>query len=107
MAQEAPDAAESSSELLRTGFVLTALAIAPAIFVSMTSFIRIAIVLAMVRHAFGMPETPPNIVLVSLAALLTAFVMGPTFGQINSAALQPLMAEDIAVEAAIERGGTP
>lgn len=96
-----------ASQLLRTGVLITLLAIAPAMFVSMTSFIRIAIVLAMVRHAFGMPETPPNIVLVSLAALLTAFVMAPTFGQINAAALQPLMADEINVETAIERGGAP
>ena len=38
------------------------------------------------RHAFGMPETPPNTVLVSLAALLTAFVMGPTFSAISTTA---------------------
>lgn len=56
---------DSTSELLRTAFLLTLLAFVPAVFVSMTSFIRIAIVLAMVRHAFGMPETPPNAVLVS------------------------------------------
>jgi flagellar biosynthesis protein FliP len=106
-AQTAAADEDGSSQLLRTGFLLTVLAIVPAVFVSMTSFIRIAVVLAMVRHAFGMPETPPNIVLVSLATLLTAFVMGPTFGQINTAALQPLMADTINVETAIERGATP
>jgi flagellar biosynthetic protein FliP len=97
----------TSSDLFRTGFLLTLLAIVPAIFVSMTSFLRIAIVLSMIRHAFGMPETPPNIVLVSLAALLTAFVMGPTFSTINTQALEPLMADEINVETAIERGGAP
>lgn len=96
-----------SSQALRTGFVLTALAFVPAAFVSMTSFIRIAVVLAMVRHAFGMPETPPNIVLVSLAALLTVFVMGPTFAELNTAALQPLMADEIDVATALERGTGP
>lgn len=96
-----------SSDLLRTAFLLTALSVAPSIFICMTSFIRIAIVLAMVRHAFGMPETPPNIVLVSLAALLTAFVMAPTFDAINETALQPLMEERIDVETALARGGTP
>ena len=38
--------------------ILTLLAVVPAILVSMTSFIRIVVVLSMVRHAFGMPETP-------------------------------------------------
>ncbi|MBC7768236.1 MAG: flagellar type III secretion system pore protein FliP [Phycisphaerales bacterium] len=97
----------SESEVVRTGVLLTFLAFVPALFVSMTSFIRIAVVLAMVRHAFGMPETPPNIVLVSLAVLLTSFVMAPTFAEVNDAALQPLMAGDIGVEQAIEAGAEP
>ena len=96
-----------SSQVVRTGFLLTLLAVAPALFISMTSFIRIAVVLAMVRHAFGMPETPPNAVLVSLALLLTAFAMAPTFAQINTAALQPLLSGDIDVETAIAQGGAP
>jgi flagellar biosynthetic protein FliP len=99
--------AGGSSDLVRTGFLLTVLAFVPAIFVSMTSFIRIAVVLTMVRHAFGMPETPPNVVLVSLAALLTVFVMGPTFSDVNELALKPLMAGEVSVEQAIERGSAP
>lgn len=95
------------TSLLRTAFLLTLLSIGPAIFVCMTSFIRIAVVLAMVRHAFGMPETPPNVVLVSLAVLLTAFVMAPTFSSISQTALQPLLEGDISVEAAIESGKAP
>jgi flagellar biosynthetic protein FliP len=104
---QTPAAANSSSDLLRTAALLTLLALAPAVFISMTSFIRISVVLAMVRHAFGMPETPPNAVLVSLAIFLTAFVMAPTFGTLNAEALQPLLKGDITVEAAIEKGGEP
>ncbi|MGE0828003.1 MAG: flagellar type III secretion system pore protein FliP [Hyphomonadaceae bacterium] len=98
---------QTSSELLRTGVLLTLLALAPAFFISMTSFIRIAIVLAMVRHAFGMPETPPNAVLVSLAVLLTAFVMAPTFSAVHTAALEPLLEGEIDIQTAIDQGGAP
>jgi flagellar biosynthetic protein FliP len=101
----APEAA--SPEVVRTGLMLTLLAFVPAIIVSMTSFIRIAIVLAMVRHAFGMPETPPNIVLVSLALLLTSFVMAPTFASVNESALKPFLAGEISVDAAMEAGAAP
>ncbi len=101
------DGEAGTSDLVRTGFLLTILALLPAAFVSMTSFLRIAIVLAMVRHAFGMPETPPNIVLVSLAALLTAFVMAPTFGEVQQAGLSPLMAGEIDIETALGRGAAP
>jgi flagellar biosynthesis protein FliP len=97
----------ASPELLRNGVLIAMLAVAPAIFIAMTSFMRIAIVLAMVRHAFGMPETPPNAVLVSLAILLTAFVMAPTFGALNTQALQPLLEGDIGVEEALQEGAKP
>jgi len=95
------------SEVVRNAVLLTALAVAPSIFISTTSFVRIAVVLAMVRHAFGMPETPPNAVLVSLALLLTAFVMAPTFQAIDKNALEPLMRGDIGVDAAVAQGGAP
>ena len=100
-------AATQTSDILRTGLLLTALAVVPAVFISMTSFIRIAVVLSMIRHAFGMPETPPNAVLVSLAIFLTAFVMAPTFSAINASALQPLLANKIDVETALREGSTP
>jgi flagellar biosynthetic protein FliP len=102
-----PESSVDTPELIRTVVLLTLLALIPAVFISMTSFIRIAIVLAMVRHAFGMPETPPNSVLVSLAIFLTAFVMAPTIGAINADALQPLLKGEITVEAAIEKGSAP
>jgi flagellar biosynthesis protein FliP len=103
----AATAGATTSEAVRTGALLTFMAFIPAIFVSMTSFVRIAIVLAMVRHAFGMPETPPNIVLVSLAVLLTSFVMAPTLAQVNEQALKPLLAGEISVEDALAQGGDP
>src|SRR5262249_23160111 len=99
--------ADSSPEIIRTALLLTTLSVLPALFISMTSFVRIAVVLAMVRHAFGMPETPPNAVLVSLAMLLTALVMAPTFGAINAQALQPLLDGDISVQTAVTRGSAP
>lgn len=96
-----------TSGVIRTAFILTALAILPAILISMTSFIRIVIVLSMIRHAFSMPETPPNQVIVSLALLLSAFVMGPTLKAVHETALQPLLADEIGVEVALERASGP
>lgn len=96
-----------TSDIARTTLVLTLLAVLPAILVSMTSFIRIVIVLAMVRHAFGMPETPPNIVLVSLALFLTAFTMSPTLTVLNNTTVKPLLAGTISVERAMETGSAP
>ena len=52
---------------------LTVLSLAPAFLIVMTSFTRIIIVLSILRHAFGMQQTPPNTVLISLALFLTLF----------------------------------
>ena len=95
------------NDVVRTALILTLLAVVPAVVVSMTSFVRTVIVLSMVRHAFGMPETPPNPVLVALALFLTAFTMAPTLGAINGRALEPLMAGRIGVERAMEEGSGP
>lgn len=95
------------TDVVRTFLILTLLAVVPAILVSMTSFIRIVVVLSMVRHAFGMPETPPNPVLVSLALFLTAFTMSPTLNALNTGALKPLLAGTIGVEEAMAKGSEP
>lgn len=86
---------------------LTVLSLAPAILVVMTSFTRIIIVLSMLRHAFGMQETPPNTVLISLALFLTLFTMMPVFDQVNDKAFKPYMEGRIGFEKAFERGLKP
>jgi flagellar biosynthetic protein FliP len=103
----AAPAAEGTSEAVRIAVILTVLAVIPAIMISTTSFIRIVVVLAMVRHAFGMPQTPPNAVLTSLALFMTAFVMGPTLSQLNQQTLQPLLSGQIEVGQALDEGGAP
>ncbi len=100
-------AAGAGSDVARTALILTLLAVVPAILVSMTSFIRIVIVLSMVRHAFGMPETPPNAVLVSLSLFLTAFTMSPVLSELNRETVQPLLTGKMGVERAIETGSGP
>ncbi len=94
-------------DIVRIALTLTLLALIPALFISMTCFIRIIVVLAMVRHAFGMPETPPNQVLISLALFLTIFAMSPTFDALNKDALQPYIAGEVELETAMENGSEP
>ncbi|WP_420606057.1 flagellar type III secretion system pore protein FliP [Novosphingopyxis sp.] len=100
-------AAGGTTEPVRIAIILALLAVVPAMLISMTSFIRIIIVLSMVRHAFGMPETPPNPVLLSLALFLTAFSMGPTLERLNETALQPLLSENADIEQVMRDGSVP
>ena len=106
-AYAAPHGLGMSSDVVRTALILTLLAVIPSILICMTSFVRIIVVLSMVRHAFGMPETPPNPVLVSLALFMTAFIMSPTLTALNTSAIQPLLANRISVEDAMAKGTLP
>ncbi|MFZ6756286.1 flagellar type III secretion system pore protein FliP [Undibacterium sp. Ji50W] len=95
------------SAALKVLLGLTVLSLAPALLVSVTSFIRIIVVLSMMRHAIGMPETPPNTVLISLALFLTLFTMSPVLTQVNQNAFQPFMDGKMAAGPAFENGLKP
>ena len=105
------DAAKAQPQEVATALkilaVLTALTLAPAALVVMTAFTRIIVVLAMLRMAIGMQETPPNSVLVSLALFLTLFTMQPVLSQIDSQAFQPYVAGKMGFERAAEAGLQP
>lgn len=82
--------------------LLTVLSLVPAILVVFTSFTRIIVVLAMLRHAFGMPSTPPNTVLIALALFLTFFTMSPVIKDIEKTALMPYSEKIISAQAALD-----
>ncbi|MBI3229333.1 MAG: flagellar type III secretion system pore protein FliP [Burkholderiales bacterium] len=95
------------SSALKIFLGLTVLSLAPAILMSMTAFVRIIIVLSMLRHALGMQETPPNTVIVSLALFLTFFTMSPTFNEVNTKALQPYMNGTMVADKALQQAVLP
>lgn len=96
-----------TAQALRVVLGLTVLAILPALLVCLTSFLRVIIVLSMLRHAIGMQETPPNTVLIGLALFLTLFVMSPVFQKINHDAFQPFMSGKLSMETSYDKGITP
>lgn len=86
---------------------LTLLALLPSVLVCLTSFLRIIIVLSMLRQAIGMPETPPNTVLIGLALFLTLFTMSPVLEAVNHNALQPYLQGRIGHEVAYKKASGP
>ncbi len=68
---------------------LTLLSIAPFVIVLSTSFVRIIVVLSLVRSAIGAASLPPNTVLTGLALILTLVIMTPTFERISHEAIEP------------------
>ena len=103
----APGGGQVYSVPVQTLLALTALSFLPAVMLLMTSFTRIIIVLALLRHALGTQSTPPNQVLVGLALFLTAFVMGPVLDKIYVDAYQPLSERKISFNQALERATPP
>jgi len=70
--------------------LLTVLSLAPAIVILCTSFVRIVVVLALLRQAIGTQTLPPSQVLVGLALFMTFLVMAPTIKQIHEQAILPM-----------------
>ena len=87
--------------------LLTVLSLAPSILVMMTSFTRIVVVLSLLRTALGAGTAPPNSVIIALALFLTGFVMAPTLQQSYDLGIRPLVANEITMEQAFERGVGP
>lgn len=87
--------------------LFTALSFGSALLVSVTSFTRIVIVLSFLRQALGTPQLPPNQVVIGLALVLSAFVMGPTADRVWGDALGPYLDDRIQPAAAVERANGP
>lgn len=86
---------------------LTLLSLAPFILVLSTSFVRIAVVLSLVRSAIGASSLPPNTVLTGLALVLTLVIMTPTIDRIDRDALRPYAAGTLSQRTFLERATTP
>ena len=87
--------------------LITVLSLAPGLLMMVTCFPFIVTVLAILRQAIGLQQSPPNMLLISLALFLTYFVMEPTFSEAWETGIEPLINEEIGVEAAIERALVP
>ena len=86
---------------------LASLVFAPAIVLSMTSFTRIIVVLALLRQAVGVVQLPPSRVLVGMALFLTLFTMTPVLRQIDAQALTPYQAGELSEADALAQALKP
>jgi len=92
---------------LQVLIIMGLLSILPGILLMMTSFTRIIIVLAILRQAMGLQQTPPNQVLIGLSLFLSFFIMSPVISQINATAIQPYSEGRIAATEMIKTAGVP
>lgn len=87
--------------------LVTVLSLAPSILIMVTSFVRIVVVLSLLRTAMGVQQSPPNSVIISLALFLTAFVMAPVFERAYETGVQPLMNEQMEIGEAFDEAAKP
>jgi flagellar biosynthetic protein FliP len=92
-----------SSQAVNIFLIITVLGLAPSILVMMTSFVRIVIVLSMVRSAIGLQQSPPNQVMISLSLFLTFFIMSPVLENSYYNGVVPLTEKKITEEEAFPR----
>ncbi len=86
---------------------LLVVGLVPVLAISVTSFTRIIVVLGLLRASFGTAALPPNSVLIALAIMLTAAIMGPTLQTINREAVIPYEAHRLTASAALARAERP
>jgi flagellar biosynthetic protein FliP len=86
---------------------LTLLSVAPFVLVLCTSFVRIVVVLSLVRSAIGAASLPPNAVLTGLALVLTLVVMTPTAEALQREAIHPYAAGTLTQSAFLDRASRP
>lgn len=98
---------EGLSSALQIMLLLTVLSLAPAIILMTTSFIRVVIVLSLLRQALGTQNLPPSQVITGLALFLTFFIMAPAWRQVYEQAIVPYQRREITLETAWERGQQP
>lgn len=90
---------------LQVLLLMSLITLLPSVLLMMTAFVRIIIVLSILRQAIGLQQAPPNQLLVGLSLFLTFFVMQPHLAQINARALQPFVADQMPAEQAIGAAG--
>lgn len=96
-----------SARIIHLIAALTVLSVAPGILVTVTCFTRIVIALSFLRAGLGLPSTPSNVVLVSLALFMSFFIMAPTLEKVWNDGLNPLLENKIDEKEAYKRGSQP
>ena len=98
---------ERLSSTLQVMLLLTVISLAPALLVMTTSFVRIVVVLGILRQAIGTQQLPPSQVITSLALFMTLLVMSPVWKQVYDEAISPYAQREIELEEAWQAGIAP
>ena len=87
-----------SGRVVQLFILLTVLSLVPGLAMMITCFPFMVTVLAILRQGIGLQQSPPNMLIMSLALVLTYFVMQPVFNVAWQDGIQPMLNDDIALE---------
>jgi flagellar biosynthetic protein FliP len=87
--------------------LMTLLTLLPSLLLMMTSFVRIIIVMSLLRQALGTAQTPPNQVLVGISLFLTIFIMSPVLTSVYDQAITPYFEEQVSFDTALLKAEEP
>jgi len=96
------DESTLSARTIQLFALITILSLAPGIAIMVTCFPFLVTVLSILRQAIGLQQSPPNMLIVSLAIFLTYFIMEPVFQAAWEAGIAPLLQEEVTIEVAFE-----
>jgi flagellar biosynthesis protein FliP len=99
-----PEGLTSSIQIM---LLLTVVSLAPAVLLMTTSFVRILVVLGLLRQAIGTQQLPPSQVITSIALFMTMLLMTPVWTEVYNSAIKPYSNKEIGMEVAWERGTEP
>jgi len=94
----------SSVELF---LLLSALSFIPFFMIAVTTFTRNIVVLSFLRHALGLQQSPPNIILITLALFLSIFTMSPIFSNSYNAGLKPYLEKQVDIGTGVAASWQP
>jgi flagellar biosynthesis protein FliP len=95
------------SNTIQVMLLLTVVSLAPAILLMTTSFVRIIVVMGLLRQALGTQQLPPSQVITAISIFMTALLMAPTWNKVYEDSLKPYSEEKIGLDEAWERGTNP
>jgi flagellar biosynthesis protein FliP len=98
---------EGLSSALQVMLLLTVVSLAPAILLMTTSFVRIIVVLGLLRQALGTQQLPPSQVVTSIALFMTLLLMAPVWKQTYENGIKPYTNKEVGLEEAFARGVAP
>jgi len=100
---------EGLSSSLQILILLTVLSLAPAVLLMTTCYVRIIVVMGLLRQALGTGQLPPSQVITSISLFMTLFIMTPVWNEVYTEAIAPYTAEGstMSMETAWEKGIDP